>query len=202
LTLRGGNEFESINRDKTDFLLEKDTNIPRVQAKARWRAARGLNFNAGYKFTYDTDPYTIEDAAYPTHIDLGVNDDGNWDGFINDPITGRYVVGASRTAQKYTYSNYVYGTRTENMSAAPKFENQLNLKMNWIPTNSNMFVDGYLRYTYGSNDKDLSYDYDNQLVDTGLDVTFNPAETLSLTFGYNYFSRQTDSEFYIPYYHG
>ena len=202
LTLRGGYEFESISRDNVDFLLEKDTNIHRIRAKARWRAARGLTFNAGYKFTYDTDPYTIEDAAYPTHIDLGVNDAGNWDGFINDPVTGRYIVGAPRFQAKNTYSKYVYGTRTENMSADPQFEHQLNLKANWIPTDSNMFVDGYFRYTYGTNDQDLSYDYENQLMDTGLDVTFNPAETLSLTFGYNYFNRQTDSEFFIPYYHG
>jgi hypothetical protein len=202
LTLRGGYEFESINRDNVDFLLEKDTNIHRIKAKARWRAASGLTFNAGYKFTYDTDPYTIEDAAYPTHIDLGVNDAGNWDGFINDPVTGRYITGAPRFQAKNTYSKYVYGTRTENMSADPEFEHQFNLKANWIPAGSNMFVDGYFRYTYGTNDQDLSYDYENQLMDTGLDVTFNPAETLSLTFGYNYFNRQTDSEFFIPYYHG
>ncbi len=202
VTLRGGYEFESINRDNCDFLVDKDTNIHRLKAKARWRAARGLNFNGSYKFTYNTDPYTIEDAAYPTHIDLGVNDNGNWDGYINDPVSGRYVVGAQRTPTKYTYSNYVYGTRTENMSADPQYENQLKLKMNWVPANSNTFVDGYVNYTYGSNDQDLCYDYKNQLVDTGLDVTLTPAETVSLTLGYNYFGRYTDSEFFIPYYHG
>ena len=202
LTLRGGYEFESINRDNADFLLEKDTNIHRIKAKARWRAARGLTFNAGYRFTYDTDPYTIEDAAYPTHVDLGVDDNGNWDGYINDPITGRYIVGASRFQAKNTYSTYVYGTRSENLSADPEFEHQLNLKANWIPAGRNVFVDGYFRYTYGTNDQDICYDYENQLMDAGLDVTFNPVETLSLTFGYNYFNRQTDSEFFIPYYHG
>jgi hypothetical protein len=202
LTLRGGYEFESINRENVDFLLEQDTAIHKVNAKARWRVARGLTVNGGYKFTYDTDPYTIEDAAYPTHVDLGVDDNGNWDGYINDPITGRYEVGFPRFQAKNTYSRYVYGTRTENMSADPEFEHQINLKANWVPVGSNVFVDGYLKYTYGINDQALSYEYENQLMDTGLDVTFNPAKTLSLTFGYNYFNRQTDSEFYIPYYHG
>ncbi|NOQ46740.1 MAG: hypothetical protein GQ559_08735 [Desulfobulbaceae bacterium] len=202
VTFRGGYEFESISRDNPHFLVENDNDIHRLQAKARWRAARGLNFNAGYKFTYDNDPYTIENAAYPTHIDLGVNDQGYWDGFINAPVSGTYAVGAARTPQRYSYGDYVYGVRSENLSTSPEYENQLKLKANWIPTDSNMFVDGYLKYTYGSNDQDLSYDYKNQLVDTGLDVTFNPAQTLSLTFGYNYFKRKTDSEFYIPYYHG
>ena len=202
LTLRGGYEFENINRDNAHFLVDQDTDIHTFDAKARWRAARGLKFNASYKFVYQPDPYTIEDAAYPTHIDLGVNDQGYWDGYINNPITGEYAVGATRTATKYTYNNYVYGTRTDNMSADPEYENQLKLKVNWIPTNSNMFVDAYMKYTHGKNDKDLEYEYKDQVVDTGLDLTFNPMEILSFTFGYNYFSRHTDSEFYIPYYHG
>jgi hypothetical protein len=202
LTLRGGYEFESIDRENCDFLLEQDTDIHRLKAKARWRAARGLSFNGSYKFTYNADPYTIEDAAYPTHIDIGVNDNGNWDGYINDPITGTYATGVQRTAHKYTYTDYVYGTRTENMSADPQYENQVKVKMNWVPANSNTLVDAYVNYTYGSNDQDLCYDYRNQLVDTGLDITLTPAETVSLTFGYNYFGRYTDSEFFIPYYHG
>jgi hypothetical protein len=202
LTLRGGYEFESINRDNADFLVEQDTTIHRVKAKARWRAARGLTINAGYKFTYDTDPYTIENAAYPTHVDLGVDDSGNWDGYINDPITGRYIVGAPRFQAKNTYSTYVYGTRSENMSADPEFEHQINLKANYVPSGSNVFIDGYLKYTYGTNDETLCYDWENQVMDTGLDVTVTPAQNVSLTFGYNFFNRQTDSEFFIPYYHG
>jgi hypothetical protein len=202
LTLRGGYEFESISRDNAEFLLEQDTTIHRLKAKARWRAARGLNFNAGYKFTYDTDPYTIENGAYPTHVDLGVDNNGNWDGYINDPITGRYQVGVPRFQAKNTYSRYVYGTRSENLSSSPEFENQLNLKMNWVPKGSNMFVDGYFRYTLGTNDSDICYDWENQVVDTGLDVTFNPMATMSLTLSYNFFDRQTDSEFFLPYYHG
>jgi hypothetical protein len=202
LTLRGGYEFESISRDNAEFLLEQDTTIHRLKAKARWRAARGLNFNAGYKLTYDTDPYTIENGAYPTHVDLGVDNNGNWDGYINDPITGRYQVGVPRFQAKNTYSRYVYGTRSENLSSSPEFENQLNLKMNWVPKGSNMFVDGYFRYTLGTNDSDICYDWENQVVDTGLDVTFNPMATMSLTLSYNFFDRQTDSEFFLPYYHG
>ncbi len=202
LTLRGGYEFESINRDNAEFLLEQDTTIHRLKVKARWRAARGLTFNAGYKFIYDTDPYTIENGAYPTHIDLGVDDAGNWDGFINDPKTNRYSVGVPRFQAKNTYSTYVYGTRSENLSADPEFENQLNLKMNYVPAGSNMFIDGYLRYTLGTNDSDLCYDWENQIIDSGLDVTFNPISTMSLTLSYNFFDRQTDSEFFIPYYHG
>ncbi len=202
LTFRGGYEFESISRDNPDFLVSKDNDFHRVNAKARWRAARGLNFNAGYKFTYDTDPYTFEDAAYPTHLDIGVNDQGYWDGYINDPIRGIYAEGASRTATRFPYGDYVYGERTHNLSAAPEFENEIKLKMNWVPTDSNMFVDAYVKYTLGTNDEDLQYDYENQLIDTGLDLTFNPSQTLSLTLGYNYFNRQTDSAFYIPYYHG
>ncbi len=202
LTLRGEYEFESISRDNTDFLLEEDNDFHRVKAKARWRAARGLNFNASYKFTYDTDPYTFEDAAYPTHIDIGVNDQGYWDGYINDPIRGIYEEGASRTAVRYPYGDYVYGVRTDNLSAAPEYGNEIKLKMNWIPTDSDMFVDAYIKYDRGVNDSALEYKYKNQIIDAGTDVTYNPMQNLSLTVGYNYFNRKTDSEFYIPYYHG
>ena len=202
VTLRGGYEYENINRDNAHFLVDQDTDTHTFNAKARWRAARGLKLNLSYKFVYQPDPYTIEDAAYPEHVDLGVNDEGNWDGYINNPVTGEYAVDAARTPQKYFYNDYVYGMRTDNMSADPEYDNDIKFKVNWIPTDMNMFVDGYMKFNYGTNDKDLEYSYKDQVIDTGVDVTYNPMEILSVTFGYNYFSRHTDSEFYIPYYHG
>ena len=201
LTLRGGYEYENEDRQNCDFLADRDITTHEIKTKAKWRPFSGLSVMARYKFTFVDDPYAYEDAAYPTHIDLGVDDSGNWDGYINDPLTGRYEVGATRVPGKYTYGNYVYGARTHNMSADPEVEHEAKLKANWSPM-ARLFVSAYTRYVYGENDADLEYEYESDLLDSGVDVIVTPMDKLSITLGYNYLMHDTESEFYIPYYHG
>jgi len=203
LTLRGGYEYENVDRQNQEFIEERDTTKHKMRAKAKWRPFSGLSVMAGYKVTVTEDPYTYENAAYPTHIDLGVDDEtGLWDGFICNPITGQYEVGALRTAETYTYSDYVYGTRTRNMSTDPEIEHEAKLNANWSPMTM-LFVSAYTRYVYGENNNEgLEYNYKNDLLDSGVDVTLAPMDRLSVTAGYNYMRHHMDSEFYIPYYHG
>jgi hypothetical protein len=201
LTLRGGYEYENEDRRSQNFLVDGDITTHKIKTKAKWRPFSGLSVTAGYKFTFVDDPYAYENAAYPTHIDLGVNEEGNWDGFICNPLTGQYEVGASRAAGKYIYGDYVYGARTHNMSAEPETEHEARLKANWSPM-SMLFVSAYTRYVHGENDEALEYDYKDDLLDSGVDVTVTPMDKLSVTLGYNYMRNHMDSEFYIPYYHG
>ncbi|MDL1958983.1 MAG: hypothetical protein LWX01_10690 [Deltaproteobacteria bacterium] len=202
LTLRGGYEYENEDLRNQDFIVDTNISTHKIKTKAKWRPFSSLSVTADYKFTTVDNPYTLEDAAYPTHIDLGVGDEtGVWDGFICNPITGQYEVGASRTSGTYTYSEYVYGTRTHSMSADPENEHEARLKANWSPM-SMLFVSAYTRYVYGENEEALEYEYKNDLLDSGVDVTVAPMDKLSMTLGYNYFRNHIDSEFYIPYYHG
>ena len=202
LTLRGGYEYENEDRRSQDFLVDRDITTQKIKTKAKWRPFSSLSVTAGYKFTFVDDPYALEDAACPTHIDLGVDDNtGIWDGYINDPITGRHEVGAPRAAGKYIYGDYVYGARTHNMSADPEYEHEAKMKANWNPM-AQLFVSAYTRYVHGGNDEDLEYKYKDDRLDSGVDVTVAPMDKLSMTLGYNYLRHNMDSEFYIPYYHG
>jgi hypothetical protein len=201
LTIRGGYEYENEDLRNQDFIVDTNISTHKIKTKAKWRPFSGLSVTADYKFTTVDNPYTLENAAYPTHIDLGVDDAGNWDGFINDILTGHYEVGAPRTSCKYSYGDYVYGARTHNMSADPENEHEARLKANWSPM-SLVFVSAYTRYVYGENGEALEYEYKNDLLDSGVDVTVTPINKLSMTLGYNYLRNHIDSEFYIPYYHG
>ena len=192
LTLRGGYEYENEDRQNCDFLADRDITTQKIKAKARWRPFSGLSVTAGYKFTFVDDPYAYEDAAYPTHYELGVDADGNADGNCASPPC---------IPTKYSYGEYVYGSRTHNMSAEPEMEHEVRLKANWSPM-SMLFVTAYTRYARGENDEDLEYRYENSSIDSGVDVTVTPMDKLSLTLGYNYLGQTVDSEFYIPYYHG
>ena len=191
LTLRGGYEYENEDRQNCDFLADRDITTQKIKAKAKWRPISGLSVTADYKFTFVDDPYAYEDAAYPTHYELGVDDSGNCE---NPP-------GGPCVPTKYSYAEYVYGARTHNMSAEPEMEHEVRLKANWSPM-SMLFVSAYTRYVRGENDEDLEYRYENSSIDSGVDVTVTPMDKLSLTLGYNYLGQTVDSEFYIPYYHG
>lgn len=176
LTLRGGYEYENEDRQNAHYLVDGEINKHKIKTKAKWRPLRSLTVTAGYKYTLVDDPYTLEDAAYPTHIDL------TWPG-------------------TYTYGDYVYGVRTYETSADPEVEHEAKLKANWSPM-SRVFISAYTKYVRGENDEDLNYDYTDDLLDSGVDVTFTPMNKLFMTFGYNYMRHHKDSEFYVPYYHG
>ena len=186
LTLRGGYEYENEDRQNQDFIADRDITTQKVKTKIKWRPFSGFSVTAAYKFTFVDDPYAYEDAAYPTHIDLCVDDAGN------EPVPH---VGT------YTYSEYVYGARTHNMSTEPEMEHEARLKANWSPM-SMLFISAYTKYVRGENDEDLEYRYESSSIDSGIDVTITPMDKLSLTLGYNYLGQTVDSEFYIPYYHG
>ncbi|PXF54673.1 MAG: hypothetical protein C4B57_06240 [Deltaproteobacteria bacterium] len=128
---------------------------------------------------YGTRSYALEDAAYPTEQDL-------------DFTAGH---------PPYTYGEYVYGTRTHNMSTDPEFEHEAKMKANWSPMDM-LFVSAYTRYVHGVNNEDLEYKYKDDLLDSGVDVTVTPINKLSMTLGYNYLRNNMDSEYYVPYYHG
>jgi len=191
LTLRGGYEYENEDLRNQDFIVDTNISTHKIKTKAKWRPFSGLSVTADYKFTTVDNPYTLEDAAYPTHIELGVDDAGN----CEIPVGGPCVPG------KYSYEEYVYGARTHNMSAEPENEHEARLKANWSPM-SMLFVSAYTRYIYGENEEALEYEYKNDLLDSGVDVTVTPMDKLSMTLGYNYLRNHIDSEFYIPYYHG
>jgi hypothetical protein len=202
LTLRGGYEYENEDRQNQEFIEERDITKHKVRAKAKWRPFSGLSIMAGYKLTVTEDPYTLENAAYPTHYELGVDDAGNWDGIIRDPIGKRFEDVTTRESCTYPYGDYVYGARTHNMSTDPEIEHEAKLKANWSPMDM-LFVSAYTRYVYGENNNEgLEYNYKNDLLDSGIDVTVTPMDKLSMTLGYNYLKNDMDSEFYIPYYHG
>ena len=186
LTLRGGYEYESDDRKNQEFIVDRDIKTHKFKTKAKWRPSSGLSVTAGYRFTFRDDPYALEDAAYPTHIELCVDDEGN------EPVPH---VGT------YPYGEYVYGTRTHNMSTDPEFEHEAKMKANWSPMDM-LFVSAYTRYVHGVNNEDLEYKYKDDLLDSGIDVTVTPINKLSMTLGYNYLRNNMDSEFYIPYYHG
>lgn len=190
LTLRSSYTFESEDRDNGEFLVEEKIDTHTVKASAKWRARRNLTVSTAYKFAYVNNPYTYENAAYPEHCDLGVDDSGNWDGTL-----GTYEPAA------YMYSKYVYGARTHNMSASPETEHEARIKVNWSPW-SNVFVSAYSKYVRADNDQDMHYDYTSDTIDSGIDVTLTPCNKMAMTIGYNNFYRSTDSTFYIPYYHG
>jgi|GEM_PF-2438067 len=191
LTLRGGYEYENEDRQNQDFIADRDITTHKIKTKAKWRPFSAFSVTAGYKFTFVDDPYAYEDAAYPTHVDLGVDDAGN----CLDPVGGPCVPG------NYSYDEYVYGARTHNMSTEPEYEHEAKLKANWSPMDM-LFVSAYTRYVKGENDEDLEYRYENSSIDSGVDITVTPMDKLSLTLGYNYLGQTADSEFYIPYYHG
>ena len=186
LTLRGGYEYESDDRKNQEFIVDRDIKTHKFKTKAKWRPFSGLSVTAGYKFTFRDDPYALEDAAYPTHIELCVDDEGN------EPVPH---VGT------YPYGEYVYGTRTHNMSTDPEFEHEAKMKANWSPMDM-LFVSVYTRYVHGVNNEDLEYKYKDDLLDSGIDVTVIPINKLSMTLGYNYLRNNMDSEYYVPYYHG
>ncbi len=196
VTLLAGYEYDSVEREHADFLVSEDTTTHTLNAKANMRMSSRLSFMAGYTYTMVNDPYTMEDVAYPTHIDLGTDDDGKWDGIVE----GKDGV-QDRTTVLYTYTDYVYDQRTHEMSATPETEHEVNLKANWMAADT-MFVSAYGRYSTGENSQDLFYDYTDDTLDAGIDLTVTPSNKMSLTFGYNYFLHETDSQFYIPYYHG
>ena len=179
LTLRGGYEYESDDRKNQEFIVDRDIKTHKFKTKAKWRPFSGLSVTAGYKFTFRDDPYALEDAAYPTEQDL-------------DFTAGH---------PPYTYGEYVYGTRTHNMSTDPEFEHEAKMKANWSPMDM-LFVSAYTRYVHGVNNEDLEYKYKDDLLDSGVDVTVIPINKLSMTLGYNYLRNNMDSEYYVPYYHG
>ena len=188
LTLLTGYEYQNEERDNgDDFLAETGIDTHEITVKAKWRAYRNLKASLGYKFTYVNSPYTYKDAAYPTHCDLGVDDNGMY-----DTATG---------AAAYTYGKYVYGARTHDMSASPETEHEVKARVNWSPF-SNVFVSAYSKYVHAENDQGMHYTYVSDLFDSGIDVTVSPITNLSMTFGYNNYYHSTDSQFYIPYYHG
>ena len=188
LTLLTGYDYQNEKRENgEDYLVEKDIDTHTLMAKVKWGASKKLTTSLGYKFTYVDDPYTYKNAAYPSHCDLGVNDNGMY-----DTATGSAV---------YTYGTYVYGARTHHMSKSPETEHEIKAKLNWAPY-SNIFVSAYSKYTRGQNDQGLHYEYSSDLFNSGVDITVSPINTLSVTLGYNNFYHTTDSQFYIPYYHG
>jgi len=188
LTFLSGYEYQNEKRDNGgDFLAETNINTHKASAKAKWRAGKKLTTSLGYKFTYVDSPYTYKNAAYPTHHDLGVDAYGMYD--------------TATEAAAYTYGEYVYGARTHNMSASPETEHEVKARVNWSPL-TNVFVSAYSKYTQAENDQGLHYTYASELFDFGLDVTVSPINTLSVTLGYNKFYHTTESQFYIPYYHG
>lgn len=182
VTLRGGLEFEDVDRDNCSFLVDSDTTTYKAKAGTSWRIMKGLRLKADYKFTYVDEPYTFEHSVYP-------NDGSCTSG---DGVCG--VVGD-------IYSDVVYGKRSANTSTTPEYEHDIKLKANWNLA-PNMDLAGYIRYTYGDNDSDINYDYEDETLDSGLDFTFSPMENLTASFGYNYYLHDTDSAFYIPFYHG
>ncbi len=195
ITLRGGVEFENVDREYCDFLKESDSTTYKGKVGTTWRPTKGLRFKADYKLTYVDDPYTFEDSVYPNVTDpASPLYDPAADGVINVP----FVPGATSGG---IYSTYVYGERDLNMSATPEYEHDIKLKANWNVA-ANMDLAGYVRYTYGENDSDIHYDYEDEVIDSGLDFTFSPMKNMTATLGYNYFWQETDSAFYIPFYHG
>jgi len=195
MTLRGGVEYEDVDREYCDFLKSSDTTTYKAKAGTTWRVAKGLRLKADYKFTYVDDPYTFEDSVYPNVTDpASPLYDPNAAGVTNVP----FVPGSTSGG---IYSTYVYGERALNMSAEPEYEHDVKLKGNWNVA-ANMDLGGYVRYTYGDNDSDINYRYTDEVVDTGLDFTFSPMDKMTATFGYNYYWQETDSAFYIPFYHG
>ena len=187
ITLRGGLEYTDEDRDNTEFLVSKDTSTYKAKLGTSWRLAKGLRLKADYKFTYVDDPYTFENSVYP--------DDGSC-------ATGNGVCGVpAAPSGGGIYSTYVYGERALNTSATPEYEHDIKVKANWnIAANADLAA--YLRYTYGDNDSDINYDYEDEVVDAGLDLTFSPMQNMTASLGYNYYLHETDSAFYIPYYHG
>jgi hypothetical protein len=180
LTLRGGFEYENEDRQNADpYLVDGEINKYKIKTKVKWRPLKNLTIMADYKYTLVDDPYTLEDAAYPTEQDL-------------DFTAGH---------PSYLYGEYVYGARTYETTADPEKEHKAGLKANWNPI-SMLFVTAYTKYVRGENDEDINYEYKNDLLDSGLDVTVTPMDKLSMTLGYNYMRHHMDSEFYIPYYHG
>ncbi len=188
ITLRGGLEFEDVDRDNCEFLVDSDTTTYKAKVGTSWRLAKGLRLKADYKFTYVDEPYTFENSVFPDN-----NSCATGDGVCSVPRTSNTAGGI--------YSQYVYGMRAQNTSDTPEYEHDIKLKANWNIA-ANMDLAAYLRYTYGENDEDVNYDYEDEVVDTGLDFTFSPADNLTASFGYNYYLHETDSAFYIPFYHG
>jgi hypothetical protein len=201
VTLLGGYEYEGVKREHADFLVNEDTDSHTLSAKAKMRFNSTFNLSTGYQYVLVPDPYTSANAAYPTHIDLGVDELGNWDGIIDNPVLDIHTTLPSRVATLYSYTDYVYNQRTHNLSAKPANEHELKVKANWAPMDM-VYLSAYGRYTMGDNDKDLFYQYQDDVIDAGLDLTVTPLNNVSMTLGYNFFNHTTDSQFYIPYYHG
>ncbi len=187
ITLRGGLEYEDEDRKDIHFLVNNDTATYRGKLGSSWRITPNIRLRADYKLTYVDDPYTYGgDGHYPVYPDDGTLP-GGVDGVDN--------------AAGEIYSEFVYGKRSLNTSADPELENDARVKVNW-KLGSGMNLGAYLKYTLGENDEDISYDYEDEVVNGGLDFTFSPMQRMTASLGYNYYRRQTDSAFYIPLYHG
>ncbi|MFP3983433.1 MAG: GSU2204 family CXXCH-containing (seleno)protein [Desulfurivibrionaceae bacterium] len=185
ITLRGGLEFEDEDRKNIHFLVNEDTTTYKGKAGMSWRLGRNLRLRADYRLTYVDDPYTWENSVYPN------------DGSLDD----RDGVDLRDEDTPLTYTDFVYDQRSLNTSADPEMENDLKVKANYN-LGSGMNLGGYARYTLGTNDEEINYDYEDEVVDSGLDFTFSPLQRMTASLGYNYYSHNTDSAFYIPVYHG
>lgn len=192
ITLRSGLEYEDEDRENTDFLVDKDTSTYKVKFGTSWRLAKGLRLKADYKLTYVDNPYTFENSVYPNETDPT--------SIYYDPLADG-VANVGTAAGGDIYSEVVYGMRALNTSAEPEYEHDINLKANWNVA-PNMNLGGYIRYTLGENDSDINYDYEDEVINTGLDFSFSPMQKMTATLGYNYYTHETDSAYYIPFYHG
>ena len=182
-----GYEYNGISRDHAHFLVDEDTNTHKAKLSATWRLASNLTFGAKYHFTYNDAPYTWHDAIYANDGSCGMLSDG--------------VCNIPNTTYDRAYSTNVYGTRSRNTTMEPEYLHNIMMKANWSPL-AMLNVGAYAKYDHGRNTSDIDYAYNENLLDTGLDFTVTPMEKLSLTLGYNYFGRNTDSKITIPFYHG
>ncbi len=192
VTLRGSLEYEDVDRDNCEFLVDSNTTTYKAKAGTTWRIARGLRLKADYKFTYVDEPYTFKDSVYPNETDPTSP-------YYNPAADGVFNIATASGGE--IYSTVVYGMRKLNTSTTAENKHDIKLKANWNVA-ANMDLAGYVRYTYGDNDSDINYDYEDEIIDSGLDFTFSPMADMTASFGYNYYLHDTDSALYIPFYHG
>ena len=180
MTLRGYYDYNSVDRDNAEYLIDDNTETHKIGADLSWRFMRGIRLKAGYSLTLIDDPYTVKESVWPA-------DEGS-----------DYV---DKAPYKAPYGTYVYGKRKLNTSKAADTIHDMSLKAN-INAIKGVNLGLYARYKMMDNDDDIDYDYEDDILNTGIDVSFSPAENMLLTLGYNYYMRDTDAKFYIPFYHG
>ncbi len=205
LKFRFGYELEYEDRKNAEAHdVTDDTTTHNFKLGATWRAMPGFKVKADYKFVYVDDPkmhYRAADPAPaidPTPGDPTDNNANLTAGTYNrsNPLATPPV-----WSESSVYEYLVYSRRTRDFSAEPEYVHDLSLKGDWL-INAYATLAFHGRFKYAENTETDGYDWEQNLVAAGLNLTLTPWQKLGLNVGYEFFYDQYTAMMCSALYHG